>query len=78
MDSSITRRGAPCWYKAEGVGMVAVNDSFIVESIIFRLLRKYFKGMKCYGGLLDLFHEVDMFLVYIYNVLNILHRIYAR
>ena len=26
MDSSITRRGQPCWYKKPGVGTDAVND----------------------------------------------------
>ncbi|KAJ3204853.1 Farnesyl pyrophosphate synthetase [Dinochytrium kinnereticum] len=58
MDGSKTRRGAPCWYKAEGVGMVAINDGFIVESIIYRLLKKYFRSEACYVDLLDLFHEV--------------------
>ncbi|KAJ3117635.1 Farnesyl pyrophosphate synthetase [Phlyctochytrium bullatum] len=58
MDSSVTRRGAPCWYRAEGVGMIAINDAFIVESIIYRLIKKYFRQEPCYVDLLDLFHEV--------------------
>ncbi|KAJ3188041.1 Farnesyl pyrophosphate synthetase [Irineochytrium annulatum] len=58
MDGSKTRRGAPCWYKADGVGMVAINDGFIVESIIYRLLKKYFRAQACYVDLLELFHEV--------------------
>ncbi|KAJ3095581.1 Farnesyl pyrophosphate synthetase [Phlyctochytrium planicorne] len=58
MDGSKTRRGAPCWYKKEGVGMIAINDGFIVESIIYRLLKKYFKTESYYVDLLELFHEV--------------------
>ncbi|KXS16561.1 geranyltranstransferase [Gonapodya prolifera JEL478] len=58
MDGSITRRGQPCWYKKDGVGMVAINDSFILESIIYKLLRKYFRQEKYYVDLLELFHEV--------------------
>ncbi|TPX32355.1 hypothetical protein SmJEL517_g04521 [Synchytrium microbalum] len=58
MDGSITRRGQPCWYKVENVGLMAINDGFIVESAIYQLLRKYFKSDDCYGDLLELFHEV--------------------
>ncbi|KAL2915886.1 Farnesyl pyrophosphate synthetase [Polyrhizophydium stewartii] len=58
MDGSITRRGQPCWYRREGVGMVAINDAFIVESSIYQLLRKYFKTHQAYGDFLELFHEV--------------------
>ncbi|KAI9088809.1 isoprenoid synthase domain-containing protein [Phlyctochytrium arcticum] len=58
MDGSITRRGQPCWYKKEEIGMIAINDAFICESIIYRLIRKYFRGTPYYGELLELFHEV--------------------
>ncbi|KAJ3289077.1 Farnesyl pyrophosphate synthetase [Rhizoclosmatium sp. JEL0117] len=58
MDSSVTRRGAPCWYRAEGVGMIAINDAFIVEATIYRLIKKYFRGHAFYADLLDLMHEV--------------------
>jgi len=57
MDGSITRRGQPCWYKVHGVGNVAINDSFIIESCIYKLLKKYFKKEKYYAGLLELLHE---------------------
>jgi farnesyl diphosphate synthase len=58
MDSSITRRGQPCWYRKSDVGMVAINDSFILESIIYRLIKKYFRSESYYVDVLDLFHEV--------------------
>eukprot|EP00126_Sphaerothecum_destruens_P004662 Sdes_comp18307_c0_seq1m8017 len=58
MDSSITRRGKPCWYKNDGVGMIAINDSFLTESCIYILLKKYFRDTCYYTDLLELFHEV--------------------
>ena len=58
MDSSITRRGAPCWYRQEGVGMIAINDAFMLEAAIYILLKKYFRDHKSYVDLMELFHEV--------------------
>ena len=58
MDSSITRRGKPCWYRHEGVGMVAINDAFMLEAGIYTLLKKYFRQHPSYVDLLELFHEV--------------------
>ncbi|ORY93830.1 farnesyl pyrophosphate synthase [Syncephalastrum racemosum] len=57
MDSSITRRGQPCWYRKEGVGMVAINDAFLLESCVYLFLKKYFKGTDYYIDLVELFHE---------------------
>ncbi|KFA65712.1 hypothetical protein S40285_04810 [Stachybotrys chlorohalonatus IBT 40285] len=57
MDGSITRRGKPCWYRHEGVGMIAINDSIILEAAIYILLRKYFRSHPAYVDLVDLFHE---------------------
>jgi farnesyl diphosphate synthase len=58
MDSSITRRGKPCWYRQEGVGMIAINDAFMLEAAIYTLLKKFFRGHPRYVDLLELFHEV--------------------
>lgn len=38
--------------------MIAINDSFILESLIYRLLKYYFKVESYYVELLELFHEV--------------------
>jgi farnesyl diphosphate synthase len=58
MDGSKTRRGQPCWYKVEDVGMVAINDGFVLESIIYKLLKKHFRSESWYVDVLELFHEV--------------------
>lgn len=58
MDASHTRRGAPCWYLMPNVGMIAINDSFMIESAIYRQLKRYFRQEKYYVDLIELFHEV--------------------
>jgi farnesyl diphosphate synthase len=58
MDSSITRRGEPCWYRQEGVGMIAINDAFMLESGIYLTLKKHFRSHPAYLDLIELFHEV--------------------
>ncbi|KAF3932966.1 Dimethylallyltranstransferase [Dactylellina cionopaga] len=57
MDSSKTRRGSPCWYLQEGIGMIAINDAFMLESAIYVLLKKHFRQESYYIDLVELFHE---------------------
>ncbi|CAI5488522.1 unnamed protein product, partial [Closterium sp. Naga37s-1] len=58
MDSSITRRGQPCWYRMDKVGMIAINDGVLLNSHIFLILRRHFSSHPAYTRLLDLFNEV--------------------
>lgn len=60
MDSSVTRRGQPCWYRKKEVGLIAINDSFYIESAIYVLLKKYFRSCSYYADLMDLFHETTL------------------
>ncbi|KAL3477695.1 isoprenoid synthase domain-containing protein [Aspergillus californicus] len=57
MDSSITRRGQPCWYRQPGVGLIAINDAFLLESGIYIILKKQFRSHPAYIDLVELFHE---------------------
>lgn len=57
MDSSITRRGQPCWYRIPEVGSIAINDAFMLEAAIYRLLKVHFRSEPYYVDLLDVFHE---------------------
>ncbi|KAJ1887125.1 Farnesyl pyrophosphate synthetase [Kickxella alabastrina] len=59
MDESSTRRGQPAWYRKPEVGIVAINDSFILESCIYRLLKKYFRSEPYYIDIIELFHETS-------------------
>jgi farnesyl diphosphate synthase len=60
MDDSVKRRGQDCWYRRPEVGLVAINDGFLLQSHIYRILKKYFggKGGGCYLQLIELFNEV--------------------
>ncbi|KAG5462587.1 MAG: farnesyl pyrophosphate synthase [Olpidium bornovanus] len=58
MDDSKTRRGQPCWFRVPDVGLVAVNDAFILESCVYRILRNHFRKEAYYADLLDMLHEV--------------------
>ncbi|KIY45268.1 farnesyl-diphosphate synthase [Fistulina hepatica ATCC 64428] len=57
MDASITRRGQPCYYRQPSVGMVAVNDAFMLEAAIYQLLKSHFRSEPYYVDLVELFHE---------------------
>ena len=57
MDASITRRGKPCWYKRENVGMIAINDSIMIEMCIYQLLKHHFKSHPAYVEMMELFHD---------------------
>ncbi|XP_049345573.1 farnesyl pyrophosphate synthase-like [Solanum verrucosum] len=59
MDGSHTRRGQPCWYKLDKVGMIAINDGILLRNHITRILKKYFRPEPYYVDLLDLFNEVE-------------------
>lgn len=58
MDGSVTRRGEPCWFRRPGVGLVAINDSFILEGCIYTVLKRRFRSHPAYIDLVELFHEI--------------------
>ena len=64
MDGSITRRGQPCWYKRGDLGMAAFNDSLILETCVYSVIRKYFRAEPYYLHLLENMLEVTKFTTY--------------
>jgi len=58
MDDSQTRRGQPCWYKIPTVGNIAINDSFLLESYVFTMIRSHFGGDAFYYPLVELYLQV--------------------
>lgn len=58
MDASKTRRGQPCWYQLPHVKNIAINDSFLLESYVFTMLKKHFGKEGFYLQLLELFLQV--------------------
>merc|ERR1712151_504190 len=57
MDDSQTRRGRNCWYLNEDVKKIAVNDAFMVEMLVYKVLKRHFVSEPYYPQLVDLFLE---------------------
>lgn len=64
MDSSLTRRGHPCWYLVKGVGMAAVNDGLLlltqVELILDRFLDDHALVGKMRKCLLETTYQTEL------------------
>ncbi|KAK5647753.1 hypothetical protein RI129_002645 [Pyrocoelia pectoralis] len=56
-DSSKTRRGSPCWYLSEKVGLNCITDAAWIENLIYAILQKYFSKHRCYVPSIELFQE---------------------
>lgn len=57
MDGGVTRRGKPCWYRLEEVGLRAMNDAVLIHSLVFILLREKFSDLDCFMNLVQLFSK---------------------
>ena len=53
MDGSETRRGQPCWFRKADIGLIAFNDSIILETCVYSILAKHFSKHASYSGLLQ-------------------------
>lgn len=60
MDNAETRRGIPCWYRKEDIGLTAINDGILLENGLYSILRRHFSGLPCYVPIMELFHEVTL------------------
>jgi farnesyl diphosphate synthase len=58
MDDSQTRRGQPCWYKNPSVKLIAINDSFLLESFVFSLLKAHFGTESYFPDMVQLMLDV--------------------
>ncbi|XP_012523978.1 farnesyl pyrophosphate synthase [Monomorium pharaonis] len=57
LDQSSFRRGQPCWYRYSNIGLMAVNDSLLLQSAVYYLIQKHFKGKECYIKLVETFQD---------------------
>ncbi|XP_026320785.1 farnesyl pyrophosphate synthase-like [Hyposmocoma kahamanoa] len=61
MDRSSTRRGVPCWYRLPYVGVdSAINDSVLVYSSVFEILRMKFRQLPEYQDIFHRFKEASL------------------
>ncbi|CAG2173425.1 unnamed protein product, partial [Oppiella nova] len=64
MDQSSTRRGRPCWYKQDDVGLKALNDGIILKNECFHTLKLFFGHKKSYLNIMETFHEMMRYTTY--------------
>ncbi|CAG2167130.1 unnamed protein product [Oppiella nova] len=64
MDQSSTRRGRPCWYKQDDVGLQALNDGVILKNECFHTLKLFFGHKKSYLNIMETFHEMMRYTTY--------------
>jgi farnesyl diphosphate synthase len=64
MDESESRRGQPCWYRVDNIGLAAFNDALLLESAVYFLLHKHFSHLSCYNKLVDAIHDVTHKTIY--------------
>lgn len=59
MDDSHTRRGQACYFRLPEIGLNAINDSIILHSMLYRILRIKFRGHAIYPELVSLFLDIS-------------------
>lgn len=59
MDDSQTRRGQPCYFRLPEIGLNAINDSFLLEMMVYRVLRIQFADDPAYPHLVALFRDIS-------------------
>ena len=59
MDDSVTRRGQPCYYRLPEIGLRAVNDSLMLEMMLYQLVRKHFgSNPELCSSIIELFMDI--------------------
>jgi len=59
MDASEMRRTRPCWYKLEGIGLNAINDSWILLAAVYRMLTLYCSDKPYFNRALTILKETE-------------------
>ncbi|XP_036141880.1 farnesyl pyrophosphate synthase-like [Monomorium pharaonis] len=57
MDQSSFRRGQPCWYRYNNIGLMAINDGLLLENAVYYLIKKHFKEKECYINLVETYQD---------------------
>ena len=53
------------------VGLIATNDSIVLEGCIYRILQRHFRTSPAYGQILELFHEASGLCCWILRTITI-------
>ncbi|XP_061389364.1 farnesyl pyrophosphate synthase-like [Musca vetustissima] len=64
LDNGEMRRGIRSWHRLESIGLNAINDAFIMEQMIYALLKKHFSHLeypKILQQSMDIFSEIGLY-----------------
>lgn len=67
-DRSLFRRGQPCWYRYVNLGAAVLNDTVLLEHVMYNMMRKYFKEKNYYVNLLETFNNVSKDIIYYVSI----------
>ncbi|XP_055691181.1 farnesyl pyrophosphate synthase-like [Lutzomyia longipalpis] len=56
IDEATTRRGKPCWHKLDDVQSKAIIDYIIIDSAMYKFIKKNFNHLPCYENIIDTLH----------------------
>ncbi|KAK9872494.1 hypothetical protein WA026_017960 [Henosepilachna vigintioctopunctata] len=59
LDNHEIRRGRKAWYKLDNVGLSVIMDSYLLQTSMFHLLKKYFSSHPCYSKILENFARLE-------------------
>ncbi|CAG0921853.1 unnamed protein product [Notodromas monacha] len=60
VNKSETRRGRPCWYRVDGVSMMAINDAGVMESFAHELIKFHCEANKNYEKILEIYEDSQL------------------
>ncbi|KAK9872497.1 hypothetical protein WA026_017963 [Henosepilachna vigintioctopunctata] len=60
IDNHEMRKGKKAWHKLENIGVTSLLDSYLVQSSMFYLLKKYFSSHPHYVEILESFSKLDL------------------
>ncbi|KAK8818867.1 hypothetical protein WA577_002108 [Blastocystis sp. JDR] len=60
MDEAETRRGKTAWYRVKKVGMMSINDTFILQSLIPKLLKEVIDSPMVYCNVVRVFEDIKL------------------
>ena len=66
LDNANMRRNQPTWHVKVGLG--AINDGLILETCIYKLIKKHFKSKNCYTDIVDILLKVSIKFFYLYKI----------
>ena len=64
LDNANMRRIQPTWHVK--IGLDAINDGLIMETCIYKLIKKHFKSKNCYTDIVDILLKMSIYKFFLF------------